>query len=170
MSLAMQERVMTRSIRLGATVIMLWLGAGCATTPPKPVEPPPEPKKEEPKVEAPKPEPPKPPEFEKAYFAYNQAELSEADRVALKKDVELLLSHPDLKVSVDGHCDERGTDQYNVDLGWKRAYGVRDFLRRQGIDDGRLFPISYGRSRPAVVGTDEAAWSKNRRVELSIRP
>ena len=68
---------------------------------------------------------------------------------------------------MDGHCDERGTEQYNVDLGWKRAYTVRDYLQRQGLDKSRLYPASYGRSRPAVVGTDESAWSKNRRVELS---
>lgn len=170
MTVPMKDRTVLRPARLAAASLLMVAVVGCATAPPKPVEPPPEPKKEEPKVEAPKPVPSKPPEFEKVFFAYNQADVSPAGREALKRDVELLLSHPDLKVSVDGHCDERGTDQYNVDLGWKRAYGVRDFLRRQGIDDARLFPISYGRSRPAVVGNDETAWSKNRRVELSIRP
>lgn len=148
------------------------LAAGCATN--KPVvkeEAPPPPPKEEPKpVEAkeePKPEPPKPLVLETIRFSYNDASLSADARAALRRNVEALLARPEVKIVTDGHCDERGTEQYNVDLGWKRAYAVRDFLTRQGVEKGRLYPASYGRSRPAVVGTDESAWSQNRRVELS---
>lgn len=115
------------------------------------------------------PKAPAPVTLEKAFFAYDHAELSAAARLALKHDVDELLAHPELKVNVEGNCDERGTDQYNLDLGWKRAYATRDYLARQGIPEDRLFPISYGRSHPAVVGDDEAAWSKNRRVDLSAR-
>ena len=128
--------------------------------------------KEEPepiKKEEPKPEPAKALDFKKSYFEYNQYSLSAADKDALKKAVELLLASPDAKINVDGHCDERGTDEYNVDLGWKRAYAVRDYLKKMGVDQKRLFPASYGRSRPAVIGNDEAAMSKNRRVEISER-
>lgn len=142
--------------------------AGCATAPPKVVE---EPPKEEPKVEAPKPEPPKPKPFEadKLYFDYNMAEIRDAERASLKRVVDQLLARPEIKLNVEGHTDERGTDEYNIDLGWKRAYAVRDYLKRLGVDDGRLFPISYGRARPAVVGSDETVWSRNRRVELTER-
>jgi len=121
--------------------------------------------------EEPKPEPVvvKPLEFEKAFFKYNDANLSKASKDALKKDVDLLLTRPEVKINVDGHCDERGTDEYNMELGWKRAYAARDYLKKMGIDESRLFPASYGRSRPAVVGNEEAIWNKNRRVELSER-
>ena len=119
--------------------------------------------------EEPKPEPVKALEFGKAYFRYNDAALSSSAKDALKKDVDLLLTRPEVKINVDGHCDERGTDEYNMELGWKRAYAARDYLKKMGIDEARLFPASYGRSRPVVVGNDEDTWNKNRRVELSER-
>lgn len=139
--------------------------AGCATAPvAKPEE------KPAPVVqEAPKPEPPKPLEFKTVFFMYDKADLTEASRAALKQAAEILLARPEAAVNIEGHCDERGTDEYNIDLGWKRAYAVRDYLKRMGIDEKRMYPISYGRSRPAVVGTDESAWSRNRRVELTER-
>jgi peptidoglycan-associated lipoprotein len=124
--------------------------------------------KPEPVVKA-EPAPVPPVEFVKSYFQYNTATLTPAAKDALKKDADLLLTRPEVKISVDGHCDERGTDEYNMELGWKRAYAVRDYLKKMGIDESRLFPASYGRSRPAVVGTDDSAWNKNRRVELSER-
>lgn len=128
--------------------------------------------KEEPEPivkEEPAPEPAKPLEFGKSYFSYNQSSLSSSAKAELKKAADLLLANPDAKINVDGHCDERGTDEYNMDLGWKRAYAARDYLKKMGIDESRLFPASYGRSRPAVTGTDESAWGKNRRVEISER-
>lgn len=129
--------------------------------------------KEEPKIEPvkeePKVEPVKALDFNKAYFSYNQATLSASAKDALKKAVDVLLTVPEVKINVDGHCDERGTDEYNMDLGWKRAYAARDYLKKMGIDESRLFPASYGRSRPVVVGTDEDSWNKNRRVELTER-
>ena len=135
--------------------------AGCGG-PKAAVKPEPEVKKEEPVVVPPI-------EFEKSYFQYNTATLSKAAKDALKKDVDLLLAKPEVKINVDGHCDERGTDEYNMELGWKRAYAARDYLKKMGIDESRLFPASYGRSRHVVVGTEESAWNKNRRVELSER-
>ncbi len=134
--------------------------AGCATTKPAPepeAAPAEEVKAEEPAVA--------PLVLETVYFEYNQYGLKTDVRDALKRNVEKLLARPEVNVTVDGHCDERGTDAYNIDLGWKRAYAVRDYLKAQGIDDSRMFPASYGRARPAVTGDDEQAWSKNRRVE-----
>jgi len=157
---------LTGAIRTAGWLAVLVL-AGCATAPPKEVEPP----KEEVKKVEPKPEPPKPKplELDRLYFEYNQAVLREHERAALKRDVDQLLARPEVKINVEGHTDERGTDEYNIDLGWKRAYAVRDFLKKLGVDEARLFPISYSRARPVVVGSDESVWSKNRRVELTER-
>ena len=148
---------------LAALMAACWL-CGCATPPPKPAPPPVV--KEEPK---PQPPPPKPLEFDKVYFAYDRAEVPAEARDALKRAVDLLLERADASVNVEGHCDERGTDEYNIDLGWKRAYAIRDYLKKMGIDEKRLYPISYGRSRPAVIGSDESAWNRNRRVEIAER-
>ena len=147
-----------------------WLAAllaGCSAAPPREVpkeEPPPVVKKEEPA-----PVPVKPFTVVPAYFEYGMAEIRPDAREALKGAVDQLLARPEVRVTVEGHTDERGTDEYNIDLGWKRAYAVRDYLKRLGVEDARLYPISYGRARPAVVGSDESAWNKNRRVELTER-
>ena len=152
----------------GATVAMAALVAmvmaGCVSK--KPVV------KEEKKPEPVKVEPVKvvaPLAFGKIYFAYNLSNLKTAGRKTLKRAVDHLLARPNAKINIEGHCDERGTDEYNIDLGWKRAYAVRDYLKRLGVDENRMFPTSYGRARPAATGSDESAWSKNRRVEISER-
>jgi peptidoglycan-associated lipoprotein len=115
--------------------------------------------------EAPRPLPPL--ELETIRFPYDLAELTPEVRESLNRTADKLLARPGVKIVVDGHCDERGTDVYNMELGWKRAYAVRDYLKRMGIADERIYPASYGRARPAVVGNDEQAWSRNRRVEMS---
>lgn len=109
------------------------------------------------------------PVFDVLLFEYDQAAVADAHREQLRRAVDALLAHPQLAVNIEGHCDERGTDEYNLDLGWKRAYAIRDHLRRLGIDEARLFPVSYGRARPAVIGSDESVWRLNRRVDLSVR-
>ncbi|MEK7474251.1 MAG: OmpA family protein [Candidatus Coatesbacteria bacterium] len=158
-------RNVLRALATGSLAV--WL-AGCATPPVKPApEPAPAPA---PVVqEAPKPPPPKPLEFDKIYFTYDRAEVPDAARDALKRAADALLERADASVNIEGHCDERGTDEYNIDLGWKRAYAIRDYLKRMGIDEKRMYPISYGRARPAVIGSDESAWSRNRRVEIVER-
>jgi peptidoglycan-associated lipoprotein len=160
--------IRTRFVLLAVTASLLavWL-AGCSTAPVvKPVPAPAPVVQEAPK---PAPEPPKPLAFEKLYFLYDQFEVAAEGRDLLKRAADLLLERAEASVNIEGHCDERGTDQYNIDLGWKRAYAVRDYLKRMGIDEKRLYPISYGRSRPAVIGSDESAWSRNRRVEIVER-
>jgi peptidoglycan-associated lipoprotein len=112
---------------------------------------------------------PKPFEFERIYFGYGTAGINPEYRDRLRRATDLLLARADAEVSIEGNCDERGTDGYNVDLGWKRAYAVRDYLVRMGVDGKRLYPVSYGRSRPAVLGSDESTWSRNRRVEIVER-
>lgn len=108
--------------------------------------------------------------FDNVYFPYGTADLRPEARDLLKKVVDQLLAEPDVKFEIAGHCDERGSDEYNLDLGWKRAYAVRDYLVRMGIATERLYPVSYGRARPAVTGTGEDAWSKNRRGEMEPKP
>lgn len=161
-----KREIFRKFLALGVAVIVAAAVTGCGGIKQKVKEEPEPIVKEEPK---PEPVAPAPLEFGKAYFSYNQAGLSSAAKGELKKAADLLLANPDAKINIDGHCDERGTDEYNMDLGWKRAYAARDYLKKMGIDEGRLFPASYGRSRPAVTGTDDSAWSKNRRVEISVR-
>ncbi len=180
------------SASFGLAALLAGLGAGCAM-PPKPTPPPPAAETPAPApapvaapAPAPAPEPvpapvaaaPKEPEkppmrvlhLDNVYFPYGKAELRKPARDLLKQAVDQLLAEPDTKIEIAGHCDERGSDEYNMDLGWKRAYAVRDYMVRMGVATERLFPISYGRARPAVSGSGEDAWSKNRRGELAPRP
>jgi peptidoglycan-associated lipoprotein len=103
------------------------------------------------------------------YFEYDSFTLSDAARAALDANAKLLRANAGLSVSLDGHCDERGTVEYNQALGQKRAEAVQQYLADTGIGADRLRVISYGKERPAVEGHDEASWSKNRRVEFTAR-
>lgn len=145
-------------------VVMALMLGGCATAPKKDVV-------EAPAAPAPEAKPAPMPSLhlDDIYFETGKADLRPEAKTLLKAAVEQLLAEPDRKIEIAGHCDERGSDDYNLDLGWKRAYAVRDYLVRQGIAEDRLFPISYGRARPAVTGTGEAVWEKNRRGEMSPR-
>lgn len=103
------------------------------------------------------------------YFDFDRYNLRDDARRALEQDAEILKNNPDIKVMVEGHCDERGTNEYNLALGENRANAVRDYLVRLGIDAGRLSTISYGEERPVAMGHDEAAWAQNRRAQFSAR-
>lgn len=76
--------------------------------------------------------------------------------------------HPSIKITIEGHCDERGTREYNLALGERRASASRDFLLAQGIDAARVRTVSYGKERPAVEGSNDSAWGKNRRSATVI--
>ena len=102
-------------------------------------------------------------------FDYDSSTLSDAARAALNAQAAFLRSNPDLRITVEGHCDERGTREYNLALGERRASAARDYLVAQGIDGARIRTISYGKERPEVVGSNESAWSKNRRAVSVIR-
>jgi len=102
-------------------------------------------------------------------FAFDSAALSEKARQILKYDAEYLHKNPDLKITVEGHCDQRGTDAYNLALGDLRANSVKDFLVILGIDADRLYIVSYGEERPIARGQDEVSWAKNRRAQLVIQ-
>ena len=107
-------------------------------------------------------------ELQKIYFNFDSSALSDEARSALSKNAELLGKNPSAKVSIEGHCDERGSDEYNMALGERRARAAQDYLVNLGVQSERLSTISYGEEKPADPGHDEAAWSKNRRGEFVI--
>ena len=95
--------------------------------------------------------------------------MSQPARESLNKDADYLLKKaPSLKVQIEGHCDERGSDEYNMALGEKRAKAAFSYLVTLGVPAARLSIISYGKEKPADPGHDEAAWAKNRRAEFAV--
>jgi peptidoglycan-associated lipoprotein len=107
------------------------------------------------------------PTFEAVYFDYDKSDLRQDAREVLKKTAEeLLKSKQDVKLQIEGHCDERGSAEYNLALGERRAKSSLQYLITLGVKADRLSIISYGKEKPAVQGSDEAAWAKNRRDEF----
>jgi peptidoglycan-associated lipoprotein len=105
-------------------------------------------------------------ELPAVYFAYDSFALAKDGKKALDKHAAWLKANPGRGVQVEGHCDERGTNQYNMALGERRAGVVKDYLVGKGVPASQLSTISYGEERPAVQGADEATWTKNRRAEF----
>jgi peptidoglycan-associated lipoprotein len=156
------------------------LATGCAKkavqappTPPAPPAqketPPPPAPKEEPKAETPAPKEIGSADFQPAFFDLDSYTLREDARAALDKDAKLLRDNSGTKITIEGHCDERGTAEYNQALGEKRAQAARDYLQNAGIDASRIQIVSYGKERPFEPGHDEAAWAKNRRAHFVTR-
>jgi peptidoglycan-associated lipoprotein len=110
------------------------------------------------------------PSFAAVYFQFDSTELTADSRTALQELASWLETHPKAKITIEGNTDERGTDEYNIALGEKRAHSIRMYLERLGVDGGRLSTISYGEERPADDGSDEVAWAHNRRGELVPKP
>ena len=102
------------------------------------------------------------------HFEYDSANLTDQARSTLEKHALWLQNHRDAKVLVEGHCDERGTVEYNLALGEKRARAARDYLASLGVAAGRLRTTSYGKERPLDAGTNEAAWAVNRRAHFNV--
>ena len=100
------------------------------------------------------------------YFAYDSYTLGKDAQQALEYNAAWLSSNPGITVTIEGNCDERGSDEYNFALGENRALTVKNYLVALGISPDRLATISYGEERPAVTGHDEAAWAQNRRAEI----
>jgi peptidoglycan-associated lipoprotein len=160
------------------TVILLLMGlavtilvAGCCqmeTIPPVVEQPPPPPE-----PTPPPPPPPPPPEvkeirLEPIHFDYNRFDLRPGDVEIMKRNLATLQENPGTIVKVEGHCDERGTVEYNLALGEKRAKAAMDFLVKMGVDASRLSIVSYGKEKSVDPGHDESAWWKNRRAEFVI--
>ena len=106
--------------------------------------------------------------LETIYFEYDADALRDDARATLDAKLPLLNLNPSLRVRIAGHCDERGSDEYNIALGRRRAETAKKYLTDRGIDPSRIETASFGRERPAVQGESEDAWSKNRRDEFEI--
>ena len=100
------------------------------------------------------------------YFDFDRSDITAASGAELKTNAAWMVANPDSKVLLEGHCDERGTSEYNMALGERRATAAREYLVRLGVDPARMQTISYGEERPADPGHNEAAWVKNRRVKF----
>ena len=100
---------------------------------------------------------------DRVFFEFNTSDLTSEARATLDRQSAWLKKYPSVSVTIEGHCDERGTREYNLALGDRRATSVKNYLVANGISDGRVKTISYGKERPAVLGHNEAAWAQNRR-------
>lgn len=104
-----------------------------------------------------------------AFFDYDSYTLRDDARQALTESIRALKERSNIRITIEGHCDERGSEAYNIALGDKRANAARDFLVAQGIDPARIDTISYGEEKPFASGHDEEAWKQNRRAHLVMR-
>ena len=102
------------------------------------------------------------------HFSFDSALLSDQAQQILNHKADYLRTNSGVTVTVEGHCDERGTDAYNIALGERRAESVKNFLVDLGISTNRLNTVSYGEERPIAMGQDEASWAKNRRAQFVI--
>jgi peptidoglycan-associated lipoprotein len=105
---------------------------------------------------------------DRVFFAFNKSNLDAKSQETLDKQAAWLKKYPSVTILVAGHCDERGTREYNLALGERRANSVKDFLVSKGVAANRVKTISYGKERPAVLGSNEWAWAQNRRSVTSI--
>jgi peptidoglycan-associated lipoprotein len=122
-------------------------------------------------TETPKEEPKAPlseAQFQTVYFDFDKANLRPDARAALDHNYELLKEYASAVIKIEGHCDERGTVEYNLSLGERRARAAMDYLSGLGVAGSRISVISYGKERPAVPGSNEDAWAKNRRCEFRV--
>lgn len=106
--------------------------------------------------------------LETIYFEYDADELRDDARASLDAKLAILNANPGLRIRIAGHCDERGSDEYNIALGRRRSEAAKRYLTDRGVDASRIETASFGRERPAVQGNTEEAWSKNRRDEFEI--
>ena len=171
----------SRRLALVALVAVAALVSGCAK---KAVQAPPQPPAPPPQQQGPPPTPPPAPEpaptpaptpslsssdFQPAFFDLDSYTLRDDARSALDANARLLRDNSKTKIVIEGHCDERGTVEYNQALGERRAQAARDYLARAGIGEGRMQVVSYGKERPFDPGHDESSWAKNRRAHFVLQ-
>ena len=106
--------------------------------------------------------------LETVYFPFNSSDLRENAQKSLEQNASFLNKFRTLKIQVEGHCDERGSTQYNLALGEKRAQTIKDYLVASGVEPSRITTISFGKERPISLNHDEVSWSKNRRGNFVI--
>lgn len=100
---------------------------------------------------------------DRIYFGYDSSELTSSAQDVLGRQAAWLKAYPAANIAVEGHCDERGTREYNLALGDRRANAVKNYLVSQGVSAGRITTISYGKERPVALGSNDEAWAQNRR-------
>lgn len=98
------------------------------------------------------------------YFDTDKYDIDSADQAALAKQAQWLMQYSQKRATIEGHCDERGTREYNLALGERRANAAKNYLVSLGVDVSRLTTVSYGKERPVALGSNEEAWAKNRRA------
>ena len=161
---------------LALLILILPACAGKKTVPEEDIEPvekvPPPPPLEE--VEEPSEEEEavieeEPIELEDVYFDFDKFSIKDKYKKVLSANADNLLAHSEVNLLIEGHCDERGTIEYNLALGEKRARAVVDFYLAYGVDARRLSIVSYGEERPFARGNTEAAWAKNRRAHMVVQ-
>ena len=101
-------------------------------------------------------------------FDYDQATVRQADQATLDRKAAILSANPNVKLRISGHADERGSDEYNLALGNRRAAAAKRYLESKGVNGSRLEVVSYGEERPLNPGTDESAFAQNRRDEFEV--
>jgi peptidoglycan-associated lipoprotein len=100
---------------------------------------------------------------DRIFFGYDKSDLTMDSQATLDRQAAWLQKYPSVRVSIEGHCDERGTREYNLALGERRASATKDYLVARGVDGGRISTISYGKEKPVALGNDKDSWSQNRR-------
>ena len=103
-------------------------------------------------------------EMQVVYYGYDSYTLTNEGRDALKANADWMKANPTARIQIEGHCDERGTVEYNMALGDRRANAAKSYLAKLGVETSRIETISYGKERPADMGHSESAWAKNRRA------
>jgi len=106
--------------------------------------------------------------FQKIHFDFDKYNLRPDAITALNENAKVLMENPTVKMRIEGHCDERGTVEYNLALGEKRAQAAKEYLLKLGVSASRVETISYGKEKPVAFGTNEDAWAKNRRDEFAV--
>ena len=101
---------------------------------------------------------------DRVFFGYDHYDVSAEAETILRGQAEWMAKYPNVKLSIEGHCDERGTREYNLALGERRANSVKNYLTGLGVDASRIQTVSYGKERPAVMGSNAEAWAQNRRA------
>jgi peptidoglycan-associated lipoprotein len=171
----------TRSFGLLILIVAIGVflsGCGCFMQAQKGEEAPPPPpaaKVEPPAVKqeipvTPPPPPPAPVVMNDAYFDFDKYNIRAGDGEILKQDAGWFKANPGKKARIEGHCDERGTVEYNLVLGQKRADATKKYLQDLGVDGKLMETVSYGKERPVDRGHNEAAWAKNRRAHIQPLP
>ena len=107
-------------------------------------------------------------EIDLVYFDFDLSEIRPDMRSGLDRKAQFLLEFPTLRIQIEGHCDERGTAEYNVALGHRRAQTTKDYLVSLGVSASRIDTVSYGEERPADARSHELAWAKNRRAKFNV--